>query len=61
MRQTRNSEMIKTSVIKHIDSGLKGQHAGEMLAVIPSSVFDSNGIYGIIVQGTMVGIIIINN
>ncbi|CAC5411286.1 unnamed protein product [Mytilus coruscus] len=53
VRQTRNSER-KTSVIKHIDSGLKGQHAGEMLAVIPSSVFDSNGIYGIIVQGTMI-------
>ncbi|XP_052099280.1 uncharacterized protein LOC127733874 [Mytilus californianus] len=53
VRQTRNSER-KTSAIKHIDSGLKGQHAGEMLAVIPSSVFGSNGIYGIIVQGTMI-------
>ncbi|VDI36784.1 Hypothetical predicted protein [Mytilus galloprovincialis] len=49
-RQTRNCER-RTSVI---DSGLKGQHAGDMLAVIPSSVFGPNGIYGIIVQGTMV-------
>jgi hypothetical protein len=49
----RNAEKT-TTVINHLDSNLKGQHVGEMLAVLPRSVFDLHGIYGIIVQGTEV-------
>ncbi|KAK3083450.1 hypothetical protein FSP39_022965 [Pinctada imbricata] len=39
---------------EHLDSNLKGQLVGDMLAALPRSVFHNNGMYGIIVQGTEV-------
>ncbi|XP_063432510.1 uncharacterized protein LOC134714830 [Mytilus trossulus] len=53
----RSSTIIKTdSIAEHVHSRLKGQHIGEMLAVTQSaaSLFEFNGIFGFIVQGTKV-------
>ncbi|XP_076106188.1 uncharacterized protein LOC143074817 [Mytilus galloprovincialis] len=41
-------------VADHIDSNVKGQHIGNMLAVTQSSALGNNGIFGFIVQGTKV-------
>ncbi|XP_056015536.1 uncharacterized protein LOC125676828 [Ostrea edulis] len=51
----RNTEKI-TSDLNHLHSSVTGQHVGEMLSILPRSVFGINGIYGIIVQGTEVTI-----
>eukprot|EP00105_Crassostrea_gigas_P013799 XP_011430236.2 PREDICTED: uncharacterized protein LOC105330314 [Crassostrea gigas] len=51
-RELRN--VRKKSKTDHIPSKLKGQHVGEMLALLPSSVFGTHGIYGFLVQGTKV-------
>lgn len=40
--------------MSHIPSELKAKHIGEMLALLPSSVFGTRGIYGFLVQGTKV-------
>lgn len=40
--------------MNHIPSELKAEHIGEMLALLPSSVFGTRGIYGFLVQGTKV-------
>lgn len=42
--------------MNHIPSELKAEHIGEMLALLPSSVFGTRGIYGFLVQGTKVNI-----
>ncbi|XP_076114088.1 uncharacterized protein LOC143082327 [Mytilus galloprovincialis] len=44
------------SIAEHVHTRLKGQHIGDMLAVTQSeaSVFDYNGVFGFIVQGTKV-------
>lgn len=42
--------------MSHIPSELKAKHIGEMLALLPSSVFGTRGIYGFLVQGTKVNI-----
>lgn len=42
--------------MNHIPSELKATHIGEMLALLPSSVFGTHGIYGFLVQGTKVNI-----
>ncbi|XP_078321337.1 uncharacterized protein LOC111115924 [Crassostrea virginica] len=54
-RKLRNIEK-KATFVDHLDSNLKGQHVGEMLAVLPKSIFKLHGIYGIVVQGTEVTI-----
>ncbi|CAG2201980.1 unnamed protein product [Mytilus edulis] len=41
-------------VADHIDSNVKGQHIGNMLAVTQSSALGNNGTFGFIVQGTKV-------
>ena len=38
----------------NISSELLAQHGGELVASIPSSIFEDKGIFGIIVQGTKV-------
>ncbi|XP_063423268.1 uncharacterized protein LOC134707449 [Mytilus trossulus] len=49
----RRTDNDKTSAtIGHISSNLKGQHTGEMIAALSSSVFGFNSIFGFIVQGT---------
>ncbi|XP_052066523.1 uncharacterized protein LOC127706098 [Mytilus californianus] len=55
-RRTRSGDKT-SSMIGHIDSSLKGQHTGEMIAALPSSVFGLNGVYGLIVQGTKVTVV----
>ncbi|CAC5381810.1 unnamed protein product [Mytilus coruscus] len=51
----RKTDDDKTSTtIGHIGSNLKGQHTGEMIAALPSSVFGFNGVFGFIVQGSKV-------
>ncbi|XP_052064667.1 uncharacterized protein LOC127704586 [Mytilus californianus] len=44
------------SIAENVHTRLKGQHIGDMLAVTQSaaSVFDFNGIFGFIIQGTKV-------
>lgn len=42
---------------KHIDYKLKGQHVGQLMSVLPNSVFGSSGIYGFIVQATEVTVV----
>ncbi|XP_071154254.1 uncharacterized protein [Mytilus edulis] len=51
----RRTDDDKTSTtIGHIGSNIQGQHTGEMIAALSSSVFGFNGIFGFIVQGTKV-------
>ncbi|VDI05557.1 Hypothetical predicted protein [Mytilus galloprovincialis] len=51
----RRTDDDKTSnTMGHIGSNIQGQHTGEMIAALSSSVFGFNGIFGFIVQGTKV-------
>lgn len=52
-KRTFSGELI-SGPIGHIDSGLKGQHTGDMIAAVPYSVFGLEGVFGFIVQGTKV-------
>nr|XP_022309563.1 uncharacterized protein LOC111115199 isoform X2 [Crassostrea virginica] len=52
-RRLRHAEN-RATFVDHLNSSLKGQHVGGMLAVLPKSVFELHGIYGMIVQGTEV-------
>ena len=56
-RSPRHAEN-RATFVDHLDSSLKGQHVGGMLAVLPKSVFELHGIYGMIVQGTEVCLVI---
>ena len=53
-----NMRSISTTtqpIAVHVNSSLKGQHIGEMIAVTKSSsAFGKNGVFGFIVQGTKV-------
>ncbi|VDI79525.1 Hypothetical predicted protein, partial [Mytilus galloprovincialis] len=52
-RRRTDDDKISTT-IGHIGSNIQGQHTGEMIAALSSSVFGINGIFGFIVQGTKV-------
>ena len=58
MKKEYCSDLLSKEKMQHslefLASEVKGQHTGEMLSLLPSSVFGTNGIFGFIVQGTNV-------
>lgn len=55
--RTQQNKEIVTWQVPHVNDNVKAKHIGEMLAVLPYSVFGNNGLYGFIVQGTNVTVV----